>query len=112
MNWKLLASMIMFFSCFVTQAQKGNQLLRECETNADGSQGFCFGYISGFAAGYSWVEATANSCQLWQRPPDVDSDQLVRVVTKWLQDNPQRLHEHADILMMDTFIEYFSCPKE
>ena len=69
----------------------------------------CFGYITGVsdvhAAFVSW-EAME---QRWCLPEDIKSSQLVRVVTKELQENPQDLHMDGGSAVANALLSAFPC---
>src|SRR5687767_7935198 len=68
-----------------TSPNTGNGLLSICESRDSSSQDFCRGYVFGVS---SILLRTRQICI----PPEVMASQQVRVVTRFLNNNPERLH--------------------
>lgn len=104
----------------------GSQLLQQCEAAlkmgagtkmlkgadlqeaVDGS--FCRGYVLGIVdslIGISFV-TTSTYCI----PANADSDQLIRVAVKYLNDNPAKLHYPSGALVFRAITEAFPCKGE
>ncbi len=87
-------------------ATNGNELLEYCQTaltEAPGdasSIGYCFGYVGGASDALPW-----DFCP----PEGVDGEQRIRVVVKYLEDNPKVLHHNAADLIHMAFLEAFPC---
>ncbi len=102
-------------------ANDGNALLGHCKTflaedNRIGDYGSgieygaCVGYIGGVKDSfYIWHVATVRIS--YCLPEEAEFDQLVRVVVKWLEDNPASLHHNAAGLVRGAFSEAFPCPE-
>lgn len=78
--------------------------------------GHCGGYIDGSIAGSRAQRvALSPNVEALKRnapyciPEKVSNEQLVRVVVKWLSDNPARLHEDADFHVFFAFSKAFPC---
>jgi len=93
----------------------GNRLLEKCEAyinNTDIAEGnVCAGYISGIS---DLHETLVNWKILkqekgWCKPVDVYNSQLVRIVTKFLQENPEHLHKGASGMVATALSEAFPC---
>lgn len=81
---------------------RGDQLLWECQGMADtemkaaSGKLHCAGYLSGFVDSYRVMVAMTKMPDAFCLPRDgVSSDQLMRVVVKWLEAHPEQLHETA-----------------
>jgi hypothetical protein len=92
----------------------GNILLEECEEflNEHGhvAKGLlCSSYIAGISDFHNLntIAGLPNAYQ-WCLP-DVNKGQLVRVVTKWLLENPDKLHFGAAGLVGSALEEAFPC---
>ena len=92
----------------------GDHLLEMCEayiskTNAaKGNE--CLGYVMGVAdAEGSFVDWELMEKRSCIPDKDIKSSQLVRVVTKYLQENPQYLHIAASDLVGNAFYLAFPC---
>lgn len=101
----------------------GNMLLNECSfelkdniPNSDSvglaHRAFCIGYLSGvknlgslYAA---WIQGTQKK-PLFCTPYEVTTGQIIRVVVKFLNDHPERLHEHALFMVVDAMGQAFPC---
>ena len=110
--------------CTVTQARAGfltgNVLLENCEmflraalgtplkTDSFINSGMCPGYIAGIVdvedAFVGWGRKEKAWCT-----PSTTHGQLVRVVTKYLQERPEKLHLNAGSLVANALILAFPC---
>lgn len=106
-------------------SDSGRTLLSECreavtvlDTQRFGSAtsafsaGVCMGYVAGFddlSAVYSYFEDDPRTFCV---PTEVSREQLIRVLVKYLQDNPARLHENRAILLNDAISDAFPCEQE
>jgi len=119
---KLLLVVILLISGFTVHAQEdansGNVLLRTCTAaikffNDDESQkadfyvGVCLGYIQGISQ-----LNRLNSLNEFCPHGKVTLHQEMRVVHKYLQSHPERLHEGKIVLVLDALKEAFPCKKE
>lgn len=94
----------------------GNALLKNCTEALKGRKeeatinftdsAHCLSYIAGlsFAIGYWGLNKTC-------LPPSSTLEQFIRVVYKYLQDHPERLHERRFFLVRDALKEAFPCKK-
>ena len=80
----------------------GNELIRACE----GDSTLCLGYVTGVSDGVTWLHPKAFCV-----PDEVKNTQLVRVVTRYLQENPKTLHRAAQILVSDALRRAWPCRK-
>jgi hypothetical protein len=72
--------------------------------------GACEGYIAGVSdtiLSYGSVITPKN--RIYCPPPNAEMDQLIRVVKKWLEDNPSQLHLPAGVLVIRALGEAFPC---
>ena len=74
----------------------GNTLLRECESDSPVKLGLCYGYITGVAdyqtTLLNWSDLDGPYfCMTESR----SSHQLIKVVTKYLNEHPEELHLSA-----------------
>ncbi len=102
-------------------AETGNEFLSNCDDYKTGnnyfSNGFCMGYVSGFAKGMMWddyvVIATKgnNPCRAsFTIPDEVTQGQTLDIVLDWLRRNPKSRHFPVDIAILAALIEAFPCP--
>jgi len=113
-------------SAIGTAAIDGNEVLDRCKTyirTIDNAQavsqsdyvdgGFCVGYVTGVIDDhFMWqvnegspTDPTKHFCM----PDGATPGQAVRVVVKWLEDHPARLHERAIGLVLSALRESFTC---
>ena len=89
----------------------GNNLLEQCdEWEKVGGEGFHTGYCMGF------INGVRSSVMLFKLnttciPEAVTLAQSIRVVHKYLNEHPERLHEHKIILTLDALKEAFPCKR-
>jgi hypothetical protein len=71
---------------------------------------WCVGYVSGILDGLAimrWKGGTTPVCL----PTDgVENEQAVRIVVKFLRENPKMLHETGRSLVVAALGEAFACP--
>ena len=97
----------------------GNDLLRGCTiflrvqdgdnaSQQDASYAvLTMGYIEGVKRGCDMMQ-TAHGFKLpYAIPPDVDAGQIVRVIDKWLEDHPEKLHLPAEALILEALVQAF-----
>lgn len=100
----------------------GNDLLPECQISVEQLNGksfpqsqtteglHCLAYLEGFLDGFSFRDVTADKpSRMLCYPEGVSTAQMLRVVTKWLQGHPERLHEPAFGLVFTAIHEAFAC---
>ena len=134
-SWKLLlfgAELMLVFLivspafAIGTSPTDGNELLKNCkeytrivDNGGTASKteyvesGYCLGYVTGVIDDhFMWqisegspLDSTKHFCL----PDGVTPDQAVRVLVKWLDDHPARLHERAIDLILNAFRDSFSC---
>lgn len=123
----VFALTILFLSpyAFASTAQiDGNDLIQKCHYffTEDGSrattdlekldEGFCAGYLSGVTdVEHMWksVEGKSSKASHYCEPEEVTNGQILRILKKWLDDNPNKLHERADLIIHLALLEAFPC---
>jgi len=91
-----------------------NDLLEYCEaqiseTGSVAKGNACAGYIMGIVDLYRSLVVLGHTQRLWCHPEKVHSNQLVRIVTKYLQEHPEDLHRPASTLVVNALIKAFPC---
>ena len=83
----------------------GNDLMEWCDSEA--TVDWCSAYVMGVAdvTDQKILNETGDGCF----PQNASGDQVRKVVTKWMDDNPQYLHMGADILVHNAIVEGFTC---
>jgi hypothetical protein len=110
----------------IDPTESGNAFLRDCSvvekverTNAEETRAVgCVMYIRGALAGAAYEEGRMEG--LYKHPvtsshcfPEagVEADQLVRIILKYVRDNPAKAHELTIGQVMSALCEAFPCPK-
>ena len=88
----------------------GSELLTNCEGEDSFSQGLCFGYIEGAYDSYAvMVKWGIIEKDFICVPVNVSKGQLVKVVVKYLNDNPAELHLIASSRVIHALSAAFPC---
>jgi hypothetical protein len=114
---KLLATgLLLLFASFgvLGSFQTGNELLSKCQESATASGGFGPGYCLGYiVAAYDthktwgeWGEMKKQICT----PEGATQGQLQKVVVKYLEARPEKLHHGAGSLVLNALETAFPCP--
>jgi hypothetical protein len=101
----------------------GNELLEACslamsgkdKTRVEsGKSDFCMGFIRGYVNSVRLYESALVTLghNNFLCPPIAPVGQYVRVVHKYLQDHPEKLHYDEGVLVFDALKEAFPCPKK
>jgi len=119
---KYLLMIVLLFSFSQVRADQvlnfntGNELLELCEaylgdeTAANIAKGnTCAGYVMGIADVHRAFVGWEAMEQRWCLPENISASQLVRIVTKHLQENPQDLHTGAAYLVANDLSSAFPC---
>lgn len=110
-------------------AMDGNDLLKKChplwsdDPSASISTGemlestFCAGYVSGVldARAMQFAMDKADHVQgrrQYCRPAEVSNSQVFRILKKWLENNPDKLHQRADTIIFVAMLEAFPCSQQ
>jgi hypothetical protein len=102
----------------------GHDLLRHCKqaVNAIGgivepetidfmAAGQCMGLVDGFAGAAAFYESQPGAPEAICFPDDMMTlGESVRLVTQYLENNPQQLHEAATVLVFGAFLASYPCP--
>jgi len=119
---KSLLMIVLLFSFSQARAEQaasflaGNKLLELCEaylgndTVVNVAKGnTCAAYIMGIEDAHQAFVFWKRMEQIWCTPKGMETSQLVRVATKFLQENPQKLHLAASSLVPNALISAFPC---
>jgi len=119
---KYLLMIVLLFSFSQARAEQrqsfysGNELLEMCEAYLDGGTSTniakgntCFGYVTGISDTHTLFVSWELMEQQWCKPENMQGVQLVRIATKYLQENPQALYLTADSLVATALILAFPC---
>jgi len=114
---KYLLTIVLLFSFNQVMAEyylDGDGLLKKCEMynnaqNNDAISFVCPGYIMGVADEQKTLTYDREMKPYWCVPVNASAGQLVRIVTKHLQENPKDLHLSASGLVSLALIDAFPC---
>jgi hypothetical protein len=115
MKWLL----VLFFLCSAVPAQHtessyttGNDLQEQCRVNDISSirEAFDGGFCSGFIEGYAQLAMMARSTpKMLCLPQQVTRGQVKRVIVKYFDEHPEKLHLPAAQLVYDATNKAFPC---
>jgi len=95
----------------------GNEMLELCErylgeTNIENvaKGNICAGYIIGIFDVHDSFVSHGKSKTLWCSPGNINTNQLVRIVTKFMQERPGILHFAADSIIINALSGAFPPP--
>jgi hypothetical protein len=124
-NAILLGVLLLPLLCHASTAQMdGNDLLEKCrpwwmDTNNQPfsmtealNTGFCAGYVAGVTdveAVWSGVEKGTSKATHYCMPKEATNKQVLRILKKWLDNNPDKLHLRADTIIHMALLAAFPC---
>jgi len=76
--------------------------------------GYCAGYVAGVTDVETMWEATdkqtkAHTSEHYCMPEEVNNGQMLKILKKWLDNNPDKLHWRADTIIHVALMEAFPC---
>jgi len=74
--------------------------------------GYCAGYVSGVMdveAVWNATEKGVSKATHYCIPKEANNGQVLRILKKWLDDNPAKLHWRADTIIHHALVEAFPC---
>ena len=105
-----LAVMLLLSAQSQAGFNNGRTLLRECESDSLAKLGLCYGYITGIADYQTTLLNWSDLDEPLFCPPDgVTSGQLVKIVTKRLNEHPEKLHLSASGSVANALAQAFPC---
>ena len=128
MKWLLVTILLLVPSCFASTAQiDGNELVSRCKPFFDDVSGAGMTTLSntdrlsmGYCAGY--VAAVLDMATLWKAvegntsraihpciPEEVPNEQIFKILKKWTDNHPEKLHERADSIIIWALTDAFPC---
>jgi hypothetical protein len=122
----MMAFFILLNTSYVFAVSEGNDLLRECKIYIKWSNGndlskvesyeigICKGVMEGVLVSNNllkyWVKTNNIETRYYYCIPEgISTSQLAKVVVKYLDEHPEKLHEHRGTLLAYTFMKYFPC---
>lgn len=83
---------------------KAETLSEICSSKNIGDEGWCTGYMLGFAEGHS-----ASADQIFCLKDEFSSDQLAQIFSNFMEDNPQHWGKSRSAILTAALIETFPC---
>jgi len=114
---KYLLTVVLLFS-FSQAAALGfissGDLLEYCEarlseTGSAAEGNSCYSFVAGISDAHDNFTVLGKMSPLWCLPDNVDTSQLIRVVTKYLQEHPESLHFAASSMVLSALELAFPC---
>jgi len=115
---KYLLAIVLLFSFSSARAwgyfESGSELLEKCEaylseTGSATKGNVCAGYVEGIVDGHNTFVYWGEIKPYWCMPKHGTVGQVIRVVTKYLQEHPESLHLTAGGLTAIALTEAFPC---
>ena len=95
---------------------RGDELLWACNAAPDSSiddrlaQIHCMGYVQGILDGVQLIFGLQPESKFFCPPESgISNDQGLRIVIKWLENNPEKLHESARMAVLIAYAQAFPC---
>jgi hypothetical protein len=107
-----------------TAQMDGNELLDKCHpffshvAHPDDTtllnEGYCAGYVMGVTdVEAMWkaidTKAGTKAYEHYCMPEEVNNGQILKILKKWLDNNPEKLHWRADTILHVALLEAFPC---
>lgn len=108
----MLFVLMMFAECSYAVFRNGNELAKEMvEYEKSDNDNTVEWYRSGEYSGYVTGVADSTNSISWCPPRNVIASQIIKVVSKYLNNNPESLHFSAKSLVEEALKESFPCKK-
>lgn len=108
--------------CAASRGMDGNKMLEDCQPLFDDSlnpQGrkaldaaYCAGYVDGVLETHGmWkaVEGKTSQAAHYCMPAEVPNGQVLKIIKKWLDENPERLHWSGEVIIHKALMQAFPC---
>ena len=93
--------------------ESGQQWLSDCESNKITRGSYCLGYLKGLIDMYSSIREDLLYFEkipyLICLPPNMTIDQMVKIMKKYLNDNPEQLHAYLTTSYQIKMVNTFPC---
>jgi hypothetical protein len=95
--------------------ESGNAFLSACADLSESSrtsgyeQGVCLGFVKGIEAGVSMAYDYENRTAPFCVPDEVTNGQMLRVLTKFITDHPEKAHYQTRVLELEALMKTFPC---
>ena len=118
MKRKIAVALVAVGMPMAAHAITGNEMLANCEAalkrpipaNQMVQSGVCMGYVMGIGAGFTYAQiANPEKTAICMPEKGYTFGQGARVLTKYLNDHPERLNYDVSLLALDAFRIAFPC---
>jgi hypothetical protein len=103
-----ITAAILFGNSAFADYYSGNKLLEYCNPDSSGRD-ICIGYVAG-------IRGAIDTWNIWENidsgicvPKEISLGQSIKVVVKYLETNPGKLHLSASSNVLNAFIDAFPC---
>ncbi len=103
---------ILTVSMPVQAGMTGNDLLRRCQGQSENAaikimnDTFCLGFIAGYTDA---LRTNLRNSETVCMPNQAEWEQRKKVVVKYMNEHPEKLHEYYEVLIMEAIEEAFPC---
>jgi len=110
------------FSQNAAASPDGASLLRACNASNKQEDGievsdeeaayalWCSGYVAGYLDGFQISSSTKGAGEKLCLPnAGITNDQAIRVITRWLKDHPETLHQSGRVEILRALASAFPC---
>jgi hypothetical protein len=114
----LALAILLCISHSEAKSTSGMDVLHQCKEmqsgNANFSSGSCAGFIEGVIDGIYYAAVQRSKTAADVRQPyclleEVTNEQIIAVFVKYLEDYPEKLHEPAAVLLVESLAKAFPC---
>ncbi len=105
----VLAVHVATFPAHASVFYDGSSLLEHCNSRTAVGGGICFGFIIGAADSFNCKQPILDGFR-WHSPKGAKAGQIEKVVVKYLNEHPEKLHLSASSLVAAALSEAFPCP--
>jgi hypothetical protein len=110
-NILMLFVLMMFSECSYA-VRTGNELAEwMVEYEKSDNDNSVSTFLAGQYAGYLMAISDSTNSISWCNPGNVTTGQMFKIVSKYLNNNPEKLNLYADSLVIQALIEAFPCKK-
>jgi len=117
----VVAMMVCVFGVGKSYGVTGNYLMQNCEEGKKAGVrnkvkafdlGLCMGFINGAWDTLTLLQESIYGKRIFCAPEGVNLGQVKKIVEKYFNDHPEKMHRESTYLINDSLREAFPCPKE
>jgi hypothetical protein len=111
-NILMLFVLMMFAECSYAVSKDGNGLAKEMvEYEKSDNNNLLGAFLAGQYGGYIDGVTDSSAGIIWCNPGNVTNGQTYKIVSKYLHNNPEKLHLRAESLVNNALKEALPCEK-